>query len=163
MLPLALLLLQGVVWRPPATNQVRIAQESKDIVRISTGGESEFTLESSQSYSVHSGDYFEVNLRIRVDLHTRALPELASYDAAGKELPSPNALASGPSTSTTNWQTFHRIFAPHRGAAHGEILLANLEFRARRIDAYRTGALISQIYPKNRRGLVIESNLNIVN
>jgi len=173
MLPLALLLLQGVVWRPPATNQVRIAQESKDIVRISTGGESEFTLESSQSYSVHSGDYFEVNLRIRVDLHTRALPELASYDAAGKELPSPNALASGPSTSTTNWQTFHRIFAPQPGAAtvrarvrgdgHGEILLANLEFRPRRIDAYQTGALISQIYPKNRRGLVIESNLNIVN
>ena len=176
MLPLALLLLQAapaVPWRPPAAPKVQIAREPKDTWKVVTAAEDEFTLDSIESYPVHPGDYFEVNLRVRVDLHTRALPELASYDAAGREIPTPSALATGPSTSTTNWQTFHRIFAPQPGAAQvrariradgrGEFRLADLQFRPRKIDPYQTGALISQIYPRNRRGLVIESNLNIVN
>src|SRR5215471_5666174 len=132
MLPLALLLLQApsAIWRPPATTQVRITSEPKDVWKLTVGGEGEFTLESAQSHRVRPGDYFELNVRIRVDLHTRALPELASYDASGRELPSPNALASGPGTSTTNWQSYHRIFAPQpgatqvrariRGSGHGE-------------------------------------------
>src|SRR5690348_12079107 len=105
MLPLALLLLQApsAVWRPPATTQVRVAAEPKDVWKVTAGGE-EFTLESTESHAVRAGDYFELNVRVKVDLHTRALPELASYDASGREIPCPNALASGPGTSTTNWQ-----------------------------------------------------------
>jgi len=109
--------------------------------------------ESTESYPVHPGDYFEVNLRVRVDLHTRALPYLVSYAAAGREIHTPSALATGPSTSTTNWQTFHSIFAPQPGAAqvrariraygHGGFRLAGLQFRPRKIDPYQTGALIS--------------------
>lgn len=176
MLALALFFLQAApaaTWRAPETPAVHVALEQKDTWKITSSAEDEFTLDSSQSYPVHPGDYFELNLRIRVDLHTRALPELASYDASGREIPAPSALATGPSTSTTNWQIFHRIFAPQPGAAmvrariradgHGEFRLADLEFRPRKIDPYQTGALISQIYPRNRRGLVIESNLNVVN
>jgi YetA-like protein len=176
MLPIALLLLQAAstaVWRPPAAPHVRIARGPEETWKVTTTDQPEFTLESEQSYPVRSGEYFEINVRIRVDLHTRALPELVSYDAAGRELQSPSALAAASSTTTTNWQAFHRILAPQPGAAqvrarirgdgHGEILIAGLEFRPRKIDPYETGALVSQIHPKNRRGLVIESNLNIAN
>src|SRR4051812_2856479 len=120
MLPLVLLLLQAtptVIWREPVSHQVQVAREPKDTWKVTTNAESEFTLESAQAYAVRPGEYFEINVRVRIDLHTRALPELASYDAAGREIPSPSALASGPSTSTTNWQTFQRIFAPQPGAA----------------------------------------------
>jgi hypothetical protein len=116
---------------------------------------------------------FEINVRIKVDLHTRALPELACYDAAGKTITGRSVLEDGPSTSTTNWQTYRRVLpvlpgtasvrARIRGSGHGEVRVAGLEFRASSVDAYRTGALISQIYPKNRTGLVLESNLGIVN
>src|SRR3982751_6480292 len=104
MLPLALLLLQApsAIWRPPTTTQVRVAPEPKDVWKVTVAGDGEFTLESAESHPVHAGDYFELSVRVKVDLHTRALPERASYDASGREIPGPNALASGPGTSTTN-------------------------------------------------------------
>ena len=41
--------------------------------------------------------------------------------------------------------------------------MADLEFRRKKIDPYETGALITQTHPKLRSGVVLESNLGIVN
>jgi hypothetical protein len=160
-------------WLPSAGHAVKITPAGGDTWRVLSDAEDEFTLDSSTSLPVRAGEYFEVTVRLKVDLHTRALPELACFDAGGHYIPGPSALDSGPSTSTTNWQTFHRIFAAQPGAAtvrariraegRGEISIGELTFAARRIDPYQTGALVSQIYPRNRRGLVLESNFGIVN
>jgi len=50
-----------------------------------------------------------------------------------------------------------------RGTGRGEFWLGNLQFRPGKIDAYETGALISQIYANRRRGLVLSANLGITN
>ena len=177
MLPLALLLLQAApsaIWRPPATPQVRIAARTEGRLE---GNYRRRRLSSRWSHRSPTRSVPAIISRSTcafASICTRArCPSSLPTTRRAARFPPLRALASGPSTTTTNWQTFHRIFAPQPGAAqvrariradgHGEILLSDLEFRPRQIDPYQTGALISQIYPRNRRGLVIESNLNIVN
>lgn len=102
------------LWLPPSNSNVQIEQQGATtwIVRSSTTGE--FTLESSQRYDAKPGDAFKVNLPIRVDFHTRALPDLVCYDAAGKEIPSP--APHGPSWGTS-WQTVRRVIPIRPGMA----------------------------------------------
>ncbi len=140
---------------------------------VTSAIDSDFDLLSEQQLPARPGDVFEISVRIMVDLHTRALPELACFDAAGREIPGRSALDAGPSTTTTAWQDLHRMFpvmpgtagvrARIRASGKGEIRLASLIFRPAQVDTYKTGALVTQIYPRNRAGLVLESNLGIVN
>ena len=140
--------------------------------RVSSKAEGNFTLESMVNHPVRPGESYAVNLRIRLDIHTKAIPELACFDAEGNELKWQSSY-SAPATSTTNWQEYRRIFAASPGAAvvrarvrgsgQGSFWLADLDFRAVKVDTYQTGALISQIHPRNRAGLMLESNLGVVN
>ena len=160
-------------WRPVSAGGVKVQSDGKSGWKILSEQDDEFDLTSKEELQARPGDTFEIKLRIQVDLHTHALPELACYDAAGKEIEVPSALESGPGVSTTNWQSFRRIFAVRPGTAsvrarvradgRGEIGIADLEFRPIKIDTYQTGALIEPMYPKLRKGLVLESNLGIVN
>ena len=112
-------------------------------------------------------------MSIRVDLNTKALPELACYDAAGNELRGSSALENGPRYFATNWQELRRVFLVQPGSASvrarvrcsgkGQIELADLEFQRQPIDSYQTGALVSQLHPSLRNGVVLESNFGIVN
>ncbi len=161
------------VWQIRSAPEVRIAQQGDGSWTITSLTNGEFTLESAKSYVSRPGDCFEVNLRVRVGLHTRALPELACYDVSGHEIPVRSSLLSGPVQTTTNWQHFRRVFpvrpgtdsvrARLRASGQGEVHIASLEFRPVNVDSYQTGALISQLSPQLRRGLVLESNLGIIN
>jgi hypothetical protein len=158
------------VWRAPAGVTIKLSN-AEYLVTSTT--ESGFDLVSEQELPARPGDVFEISVRIKVDLHTRSLPELSCYDAAGREIAGRSALDAGPSTSTTNWQDLHRMFPVLPGTAHvrarirasgkGEIRLASLVFRPAQVDTYKTGTLVSQIYPRSRSGLVLESNPGIVN
>ena len=140
--------------------------------RVTSKAEENFTLESVVSHPVRPGESFTVNLRIRLDIHTKAIPELACFDAAGNELKWQSSY-SAPATSTTNWQEYRRVFAASPGAAtvrarvrgsgKGSFWLADLNFLAVKVDGYQTGALISQVHPRSRAGLMLESNLGVVN
>src|SRR5439155_19889962 len=108
----------------------------------------EFTLESVQALSARTGDSFELNVRLKTDLGTRALPELVCYDAVGREIPIPSSIARGNPNVTTEWQSFQRVFvvrpgtvrvrARIRGTGRGVVLVAELEFRPKSINSYET-------------------------
>ena len=116
---------------------------------------------------------FEISVRLKVGLHTRAYPELACFDAAGHAIRGRSLSATVSGSTTTAWQELRHVFPAMPGAAvvrvrirasgRGEIRLAGLSFRATHVDPYQTGALITQIHPGTRTGLVLESNLGIVN
>ena len=160
-------------WLPPAVGGVQISEAGTDGSRVTSSVVGEFTFESAQRYEAKLGDSFEINVRLKVDLTTKALPELVCYDASGKEIPVSSSLVTGPQFSTTEWQEYQRVFPTRPGTAsvrarvrasgRGEIGLANLEFRPRRVDAYLTGALISQPHPKSRGGVMLESDQGIIN
>jgi hypothetical protein len=140
-------------------------------VTNSSGGE--FQLNSAQELKAVPGDVFEIKVRIKADLHTRAVPELACYDAAGHEVAARSLLPTGPPTVATEWMEYDRFFAARpgtagvrariRGTGRGVTQVAGLVFSAARMDPYQTGALISQPYPNVRKGIVLESNVGIVN
>ena len=160
-------------WKPPSNPAVRMEAEERDGWKLTSSQEGEFSLFSVQEYKARPGDTFEVVVRVRVDIHTKALPELACFDASGREIPIPSSLSSMSDAITTNWQTYRRVFPVRPGTAsvgvrlrasgRGEVRVAGLEFRPLKIDTYQTGALYVQIHPRLRRGLVLESNLGIVN
>jgi hypothetical protein len=164
--------LAAATWRAPSAEGVRVTPDA-DIWKVASDAERAFTLDSELEYPARAGDTFEMRVRVRVDLHTRALPELACFDVAGREIAGPSALATASSATSTDWQTYRRLFAARPGTARvrariraegrGVFLLAGIEFRPLKVDPYQTGALVSQIHPRNRRGLVLESNLGIVN
>ncbi|MEY2877996.1 MAG: hypothetical protein RLZZ15_376 [Verrucomicrobiota bacterium] len=171
LLALASLTLSAAEWRPPSSPDVALSADEKTWL-VSSKTEGAFTLESAASHPVRAGESYAVNLRIRVDIHTKAIPELACYDADGNELKWSSSYTA-PATSTTNWQEYRRVFAATPGAAtvrarvrgsgKGALWLADLDFRPVTVDTYQTGALISQIHPRNRAGLILESNLGVVN
>ncbi|MPY91085.1 MAG: hypothetical protein GEU99_24620 [Luteitalea sp.] len=160
-------------WRPVSTPGVQMEEKGPHTWKIVSAVQGEFTLESLREYRAKPGEAFEVSLRIRVDPDTRALPELAYYDASGREIPGPSSLATGPTQFRTDWQRVRRVFpvrpraarvrARLRASGRGEVWIANLEFRPTNVDAYETGALISQVYPNRRRGLVLDANHGVVN
>jgi hypothetical protein len=173
-------------WRAPSSAAVRVSVEGK--ITNSTGEEYELT--SSQEWKAKPGDAFEMKVGIRVDMRTQALPELACYDAAAREIParswlatgydsvgrvSPgrSSLATGPGALPLEWMDYERIFpvqpgtasvrARIRGAGRGVTEVANLVFRPVQVDAYQTGALVWPPFPTVRHGVLLESNLGIVN
>jgi hypothetical protein len=158
-------------WRPPSHPDVVVSRDENAWL-VSSRTEAGFTLESAASHPVRPGESYALNLRIRVDIHTKAIPELACYDANGNELKWASSYTA-PATSTTNWQEYRRVFAATPGAAvvrarvrasgKGSFWLGDLDFRAVTVDTYQTGALISQIHPRSRGGLILESNLGVVN
>lgn len=160
-------------WRSPAGNSVQIAQEGAAVWKVTSSLEGDYTIESTQQYEARPGDTFEIGVKVRVDTQTRALPELVCYDRQDREIPSPSLLYAMPTAVTTDWQSLRRVYpampgtasvrARIRGTGRGEFRLTGLVFQPTKINPYRTGALISQIYPNSRRGLVLAANLGIVN
>jgi len=160
-------------WQTAMPEQIKIERAGPSAWKVTSGRAGEFTLESQQSLTCQTGDTFAVNLSIRVDLNTKALPEIAYYDATGKEIPGPSSLESGPRYFTTNWQELRRVFLVQPGSAtvrarvrssgKGQIELADLQFQSQPIDPYQTGALVTQLHSSLRNGVVLESNFGIVN
>src|SRR5579872_5856689 len=68
-------------WLPVADPAVRLTPEGMEWKVVSRTGD-EFSIESAQQYPASSGGAFEVRVRIRGDLSTKALPELVCYDGA---------------------------------------------------------------------------------
>ena len=114
-----------------------------------------------------------MNVRIKVGIDTKALPELVCYDQSGAEIPGRSALENAPGNFTTNGQHYHRVFAALpatasvrariRGAGRGAIELADLEFQPVQVDSYQTGMLVDPTYASLRKGVVLESNFGIAN
>ncbi len=151
-----------------------ISSEGEGKWRVTSPVDEEFTLEWAASLPARAGDCFQIDVRVRVDLKTRAVPELACYDASGREIPAGTSLLkSSPLFVTTDWQRFSRAFPARPGTSHvrarlrasgrGELHVADLELRPVRVDPYQTGALITQLSPQRRSGLILESNLAIEN
>jgi hypothetical protein len=159
-------------WRTPASPSVRLTPEGKTW-KINSDQDAPFLLLSEKQIPASPGETFQIDLRIKVDIHTVALPELVCFDAGGKEIPRRSALEGFTNTTTTNWQRYRRVFAAQpgtaavnvgiRGAGKGEIRIENPELKAVEADTYQTGVLYSPIHPRLRRGLVLESNLGIQN
>jgi hypothetical protein len=160
-------------WRPPADPSVRVTQDGAGVWKVTSSLSGDYTIESHQQYNAAAGDAFEISVRVRVDFHTQALPELVCYDRQGREIPAPSLLHTMPTQVTTDWQSLRRVYpaqagtasvrARIRGTGRGEFWISDLQFGPRKIDPYETGALISQIYANRRRGLVLSVNLGIVN
>lgn len=161
-------------WLASTAPEIKIAADQDGTTRIlSAMTAGEFTVESTQTHPARTGDSFEVIVRLKADLTTRALPELACYDAQGQEIPAPSSIARGNPFVTTEWQAFQRVFVVRPGTAsvrariratgRGVVAVAGLEFRPKKIDPYETGALITQPHAKRRQGVVLESNFGIVN
>jgi hypothetical protein len=161
------------VWQPPAAPGITLTPQANDEVRVASAVEDNFELLSSQQFPAQPGDAFEISVRLKVDLHTRAYPELACFDGAGRPIRGRNLATTVSGSTTTAWQELRRVFPAIPGTAsvrvrirasgRGEVRLAGLTFHSTHIDPYQTGALITQIHPGNRSGLVLESNLGIVN
>src|SRR3954451_13817343 len=95
----------GAAWLPPSDDGVRVTENAAGRWTVTSSAADEFTLDSSQRYDARPGDVFEIGLRIRSGITTRALPELVCYDAQGREIPIPSSLATGNPNVTTDWQT----------------------------------------------------------
>lgn len=160
-------------WLPPAAREVRIEKEDEKIWRIRSATPAEFTIDSAARYDAKPGDAFEVSMRIRVDLHTRAVPELVCYDSTGREIPVPSSLATGPTQFRSDWQNVRRAFPVRPGTAsvrarlrasgRGDVWVSDLKLLPKSVNPYETGSLIWQIYPNRRRGLVLDANHGVVN
>ena len=160
-------------WLPLRNPAVSVTADGPAQWKVTSSAAAEFTLDSSVSMPAAPGEAFEITVRLRVDLTTKAAPELACFDAQGRPLAGPSGLATAPDITTTNWQTVRRVLpvqpgtaavrARIRGAGRGEFRVAGLAMRRVPPDAYQTGRLITQIYPNRRRGLVLESDHGIVN
>ena len=157
-------------WLPPTATGVQVTQE-QGRWKIASANNAEFSLESVQRHDAKAGDAFEIGVRIQVGLTTRALPELVCYDSQDREIPIASSLATANPNVTTNWQSFQKVFPAQPGTAsvrarirasgRGEVLLSDLTFRPIKVDAYQTGALITQPHAKTRTGVVLESNHGI--
>lgn len=178
-LPPAVLLLsltipaQDVFWSTPSHPEVRLTSLNAMQSKVTSTTEAAYTILANQAAPVESGKFFEVAVTIQLEAGVRALPELACYDAAGKEIPTPNALDKAPKEMTTRAQTVKRLFAPCpgavrvrpriRGAGKGSVVLSNLSLKVTDVDAYTTGVGVSPPHPKLRVGLMLESNHGVEN
>ena len=154
----------GETWLPPAGAHFAPSQEQGETRIVGETKDQEFTIESQQAYPAKTGDSFELKVRLKAELGARALPELACHDGEGHEISAPSPLALGNPNVSTEWQSFRRLFvvrpgtanvrARIRGTGRGTISIADLEFGPKQINAYETGALITQPHAKRRQGVV---------
>ena len=163
----------GDTWLPPSRADVRVTNAPADGWKINSNARGEFTLDSAQRYPAAVGDSFEIRVRIQVDLTTQAAAGVGLLRRGGPRDPGPflagdgadnddHRLAVVPPRATGPPRHGHG-FARIGGGGRGQIGVADLEFRPKKIDPYETGALITQTHPKLRSGVVLESNLGIVN
>ena len=159
-------------WRSPSAAGVRIVAFGDEFKVVSSAATVyEFT--SEEEMTAGAGDVFEVAVKIKLGLNVRALPELVCYDATGKEIAVRSTLETLYSELPTTWLTFRKQFPVRPGTVRvrariradgaGEYLVSGVAMKRVKADAYETGALITQGHPKLRKGLVLESNLGIVN
>jgi hypothetical protein len=124
------------------------------------------------SLPAKGGDAFAIDVRVRVGIDMNAVPELACFDAQGREIPPP---MPPPTTrqSTTQWQKFSKTFIAWPGTAtvrarlrtfgKGTLQTEAVTLRPTQIDTYQTGALVARPHPRTRSGILLESNFGIVN
>ena len=97
-------------WLPAGDPGVAVVADGPNQWKVVSSSLKEFTLESVLSLPAAPGDAFEITVRRRVDLTTKVAPELACFDANGRPIEGPSALATAPDTATTNWQTVRRVY-----------------------------------------------------
>jgi hypothetical protein len=165
----------GDAWLPPTNPHIRLVggPEGSGSWQVTSLEGDEFTLESAQRFEARTGDTFAVNVRIRVGIDTKALPELVSYDERGVEIAGRPALANAPDNFSTNWQHYRRVFtvapgaasvrARIRGTGGAAIELAQFEFHRVQVNSYETGMLVDPTYASLRKGVMLESNFGILN
>src|SRR5262245_35350765 len=78
-------------WQVSQRANVEVQTTNLAAWKVASRTAGEFTIDSERTLPCRPGDTFSVNINIRVDLNTKALPELACFDAAGKEIPGPSA------------------------------------------------------------------------
>src|SRR5271166_254928 len=91
------------VWQLPTAAGITLTPQGNDEVRISSAVDGSFELLSSQQLPAQPGDVFEISFRLKVDLHTRAYPELACFDGAGRPIGGRNLAATISGSTTTGW------------------------------------------------------------
>ncbi len=160
-------------WQPLKPAGLALERQPDGASRVVSPAAGEFIVDSIASLPAKTGACFEIELRLKAGIDMSAQPELACFDAQGREIPPPPAGAPANRPNTTNWQTFARTFvalpgtasvrARVRGFGRGSILLDGLALRPTEIDTYETGALMARPNPRTRTGVLLESNFGIVN
>jgi hypothetical protein len=158
-------------WQQPASAGVTLTSQPDGKAQIVSTVD-EFVIDSVASLPAKVGDAFAIEVRTRVGIDMNAQPELACFDAQGREIPPPTP---PPTTrqSTTLWQKFSKTFVAWPGTAtvrarvrtfgRGTVLTEALVLRPTEIDTYQTGALVARPHPRTRSGILLESNFGIVN
>ena len=164
---------QDAYWGIPSHKDARLDSINPQESKLTSVNAIQYTVLANQAAPIESGKFFEIAVTLQLDPGTRALPELACFDAAGKEIPTPNALDKAPKEMTTRAQTIKRLFPPCpqtatvrprlRAEGKGSIRIRDLSLKATNIDTYTTGMLVNPPHPKLRHGLVLESNHGIEN
>lgn len=162
-------------WLSPSKAGVALSkvQDPERVWRVASTDGAEYTLLSSSRQDAKSGSTFRVGLRLRVDVNTKAMPELACFDASGTLIKGRSSLQNAPESFTTNWLHHRRLFSALPGTAtvgllvrcHGKggILLSDPEITSEHVSTYETGALIDPLYASKRNGVVLESNFGVLN
>ncbi len=158
-------------WLPPATEGVTVMAQPDGKVQIVSAAD-QFAVDSIASFPAQGGEAFAIEVRTKVEIEMNVQPELACFDAQGREVPPP-VVAPQTRQSTTQWQKFTKTFiawpdtatvrARLRGYGAGTVLTEALAFRPAELDTYQTGALIVRPHPRTRAGVLLESNFSIVN
>ncbi len=158
-------------WQPSGDARATITPQPDGKAQIAST-EQEFTVDSVASLPAKGGDAFAIDVRVRVGIDMNAQPELACFDANGREIPPPTSPAAN-RQSTTQWQKFSKTFiawpntatvrARLRTFGRGTLFTEALTLKPAEIDTYKTGALVARPHPRTRTGVLLESNFGIVN
>ena len=158
-------------WLSPTVPSLTLSLQPDGKAKVASSL-AEFTVDSRASLPAKPGDAFVVGMRTKVGIDMNVEPELACFDAQGREVPPP--VAPQPMRqSTTQWQKQAKTFvawpgtasvrARLRGYGRGEVLTEAVTLQATEIDTYQTGVLITRPHPRTRAGVLLESNFGIVN
>lgn len=132
----------------------------------------EFTIDSLESLEVAPGDAIEVRVVIEGNPRTRMLPEIVCLDLYGLEIPVSSSLKQASYHFPTKPLEYIRVFPLQPGTAEvrarlradgkGRTHVSDLKLRRTQVDPYQTGSLIKTLHPVLRGGVVLESNLYLV-
>ncbi|MGE3821528.1 MAG: hypothetical protein AB7I30_19120, partial [Isosphaeraceae bacterium] len=160
-------------WEPPASARVSLSKESDGVWRVQSRDSEEFTLVAKARLKARPGETFRVGLRVRVDVNTKAMPELVCFDENGRPIQARSSLDNAPDSFSTNWLRYRKPFVALPGTAtvgalarcrgRGAVLLSDLEVTSENVSTYETGVLVDPLYASKRNGVVLESNFGIRN